>query len=82
MLLVDPRGPDRLLRQSEVAALFGVSTRTVRRWARQGLIRAVRLGGTVRYLPGDMLGPQAAESPAVSEACSTAVQAPPRSSPW
>jgi excisionase family DNA binding protein len=77
----DPREAGRLLRQSEVAALFGVCTRTIRRWARQGLIRAVRVAGTVRYLPGDLIGPPAAESNANSDACAANVQAPPCSLP-
>lgn len=40
----------RLLTVSEVAGLFGVSGKTVSRWAREGRIQAVRtLGGHRRF---------------------------------
>lgn len=38
----------RVKTEAEVASIFGVSTRTVRRRIRDGSIRAVRLGGAVR----------------------------------
>lgn len=46
---------DTLLYPAEVAALFGVSPRTVARWAREGKIPAVRTaGGHHRYRPTDV----------------------------
>ncbi|MDR7433464.1 MAG: MerR family transcriptional regulator [Armatimonadota bacterium] len=39
----------RLLSPMEVARLLGVSTDSVRRWAREGLIKAVRVGATRGY---------------------------------
>lgn len=42
--------PARLLTVSEVADLFGVSAKTVSRWAREGRISSVRtLGGHRRF---------------------------------
>lgn len=42
--------PTRLLTVSEVADLFGVSPKTVSRWAREGRIASVRtLGGHRRF---------------------------------
>jgi excisionase family DNA binding protein len=41
---------DHLLRSAEVAALFRVDTKTVRRWAQAGKLKSVRtLGGHRRY---------------------------------
>jgi excisionase family DNA binding protein len=47
--------PDReFLSRGEVARLFGVSTSTVTRWARAGLVAAVRTpGGHYRFLARD-----------------------------
>jgi excisionase family DNA binding protein len=42
-----------LLTADEVAAELRVTPRTVRRWARDGLIEPIHLGGRlVRYAPG------------------------------
>ena len=64
---------DRLLRTSEVAELFSVSSRTVREWARRGLLPTIRTPGgqhrfperpvrellhRVRGLPGDLDRPR------------------------
>ncbi len=64
----DGEWPERLLRSSEVAELFSVSSRTVREWARRGLLPTIRTPGgqhrfperpvqellhRVRGLPGD-----------------------------
>jgi excisionase family DNA binding protein len=44
---------DRLLRTSEVAELFSVSSRTVREWARRGLLPTIRTpGGQHRFPEG------------------------------
>jgi excisionase family DNA binding protein len=43
-----------LLRDREVAAMVGVSRRTVERWAKDGLLEQVRLGGCVRYRRSDL----------------------------
>ena len=51
--------PARLICQSEAAAWLGVSTRTIRRWARAGLIREIRIGRTARYVISDLLGSDA-----------------------
>jgi excisionase family DNA binding protein len=41
---------DEMMRPGEVAALFGVTTKTVARWGSVGLLRAVRTpGGHMRY---------------------------------
>jgi excisionase family DNA binding protein len=43
-------GPDDLLLPSEVAAMFRVSPKTVRRWAETGALPSVRtMGGHRRY---------------------------------
>ena len=42
--------PDRLLSRTEVARLFGVSTSSVPRWARTGLLKTIRTpGGHYRF---------------------------------
>jgi excisionase family DNA binding protein len=48
--------PDRrLLTGREVAELFGVSPRTVRRWATAGDLDSVRIGGVTRFREVDVL---------------------------
>jgi excisionase family DNA binding protein len=53
----DSRGQDdgewaeRLLRTSEVAELFSVSSRTVREWARRGLLPTIRTPGGQHRFP-------------------------------
>ncbi|HZD67435.1 MAG TPA: helix-turn-helix domain-containing protein [Actinomycetes bacterium] len=42
---------DRLLRTSEVAELFSVSSRTVREWARRGLLPTIRTPGGQHRFP-------------------------------
>ena len=39
----------RLLSQSQTAAYLGVSGRTVFKLARKGLLKRVRIGGSIRY---------------------------------
>ena len=47
---------EAFLSRKEVARRFGVSLSTVTRWARTGLIRAVRTpGGHYRYLAADLI---------------------------
>lgn len=47
--------PPRFLSRSEVARRYGVSLSTVTRWARTGIIRAVRTpGGHYRYPAGEL----------------------------
>jgi excisionase family DNA binding protein len=42
--------PEELLTPSEVAVMFGVNAKTVARWARAGLIPAIKtLGGHRRF---------------------------------
>lgn len=49
-----PLPPADLLTVAEVARSFDVSTRTVRRWMRDGLLVACRIGRTVRVHPDDL----------------------------
>ena len=45
-----PRDGDRLIEPREAARLFGVTSKTLRRWYRQDLISAQwTLGGRLRY---------------------------------
>jgi hypothetical protein len=43
-----------LLRRREVAAMIGVTERTVERWADEGLLQRVKISGTSRYRRADM----------------------------
>jgi excisionase family DNA binding protein len=43
--------PERLLRTSEVAELFSVRSRTVREWARRGLLPTIRTAGGQHRFP-------------------------------
>lgn len=46
-----PARPDRYLRASQVALIFGVDPKTVTRWAKAGKLAAVRTpGGHYRFL--------------------------------
>ena len=45
----------RLLTEREVAAIFTVSPRTVRRWAIAGELTAIRIGGVTRYREDEIL---------------------------
>jgi len=50
-----PVSVESLLTPSEVAALFGVDTKTVSRWARAGRLTAVRTpGGHRRFLEDEV----------------------------
>lgn len=52
----DRFAPETFLSRREVARRFGVSLSTVTRWARTGLIRAVRTpGGHYRYPAGELI---------------------------
>jgi excisionase family DNA binding protein len=46
----------RLLTEGEVADLFAVTRRTVRRWANAGELTAIRIGGITRYRQDEVLG--------------------------
>ncbi|MFJ3977805.1 helix-turn-helix domain-containing protein [Streptomyces sp. NPDC090021] len=47
--------PEKLLSPGQVAELFGVDSKTVSRWARQGLISCVRtVGGHRRFFPAEL----------------------------
>lgn len=39
----------------EVAELMSISERTARRWVRDGRLRAVKIGKTVRVTPSDLV---------------------------
>jgi excisionase family DNA binding protein len=45
----------RLLTEAEVAHLFAVTRRTVRRWANSGELTPVRIGGITRYRREEVL---------------------------
>ena len=47
----DSEWVERLLRTSEVAELFSVSSRTVREWARRGLLPTIRTPGGQHRFP-------------------------------
>ena len=47
----DGEWAERLLRTSEVADLFSVSSRTVREWARRGLLPTIRTPGGQHRFP-------------------------------
>lgn len=40
---------DGLLTVRQVARYFQVTERTIHRWERDGVIRAIRIGGTLRF---------------------------------
>ena len=42
--------------EAEVAAIFRVTPRTVRRWATQGYLTPVRVGGITRYRAAQVAG--------------------------
>ncbi len=46
---------ERLLSMAEVGAFTGRSTRSVRRWIKDGKLRAARLGGSVWVREGDLM---------------------------
>ena len=45
---------EQLLTSAEVAELFSVDERTLRRWRAEGRIKAIRIGRTVRFHPDDI----------------------------
>lgn len=45
----------RLLTEGEVAELFSVTRRTVRRWANTGELTPIRIGGVTRYRQDEIL---------------------------
>ena len=44
----------RLMTSAEVAELFSVDERTLRRWRAEKRIKAIRIGRTVRFHPDDI----------------------------
>jgi len=60
----EPAGDRAFLSRGEVAKLFGVSVSTVTRWARTGLLKAVRTpGGHYRFRADEMRRAARAGSP-------------------
>lgn len=45
---------EQFLTASEIADLFRVSRGTVWRWGRDGVIRRIKVGGTIRYHSEDV----------------------------
>jgi len=43
-----------LLTEAEVAAIFRVTPRTIRRWARDGWLNPLRIAGTTRYRAAEL----------------------------
>lgn len=43
-----------LLTRSEVAEKFKVSKQVIARWEKQGLLKRVKIGGTVRFTSNDL----------------------------
>lgn len=62
---------DGLLTTDQVAALLQVTPRTVRRWARNGVLRRVRIGGRItRYSAHDiaeLMTTTTSEAPAANQ---------------
>lgn len=46
---------DKLLTRKEAAATFQVTTRTLDRWRRRGLLRTVAVGRVVRFRQDDLM---------------------------
>lgn len=46
--------PRLLLKAREAAKALNVSERTLYGWTRRGLVRAVRVGRTLRYAPAEL----------------------------
>ena len=56
-------GEGVLMRPDEVAAVFGVTTKTVGRWARSGTLRSVRTpGGHMRFYASEIFAHAALET--------------------
>lgn len=53
---LSPLDRRQLLTESQVAELFAVTPRTVRRWASAGELTPVRIGGVTRYREDEVLG--------------------------
>lgn len=49
----DARDDNRFLTRRDVAAMFGVSLSTVTRWARKGMLMAIRTPGGHYRFPAD-----------------------------
>ncbi|HEY7113621.1 MAG TPA: helix-turn-helix domain-containing protein [Thermoanaerobaculia bacterium] len=60
----DPKGASEFLSRREAARLFGVSASTVTRWARLGLLRALRTPGGHYRFPAEETRRAARRSPA------------------
>ena len=45
---MEPRKKDQFYTQQELAELLKVSTRTIQNWIKDGQIKAIRIGRTVR----------------------------------
>ena len=52
--MADAVTSDRLIPSPQTAEVLGVSPRTIRRWAKQGLLDPVRVGGSTRYRLSDI----------------------------
>lgn len=44
----------KLLTYGQIATMFGVTTRTVKRWRAMGKLKPVTIGQTVRFRPKDI----------------------------
>lgn len=59
--------PTRPLSRDEAAAWLGVSTETLRRWARAGVLRPLTVGQFVRYTPDALARFMAGEGGAMTD---------------
>jgi excisionase family DNA binding protein len=60
---MEPLPPEKLLTSAEVAALFRVDPRTVRKWALDGRLTArMTLGGHRRYFASEVMAALGRES--------------------
>jgi excisionase family DNA binding protein len=46
--------PERLITKRELAQAWGVSTRSVDNWVANGQLKHVKLGKSLRFIPGDV----------------------------
>ncbi len=53
--MAEPEKQPQLMSVKDVAALWGVNTRTVLRWVQLRRLRALRIGGSIRFQRSDVI---------------------------